>query len=243
VPAEDEPLYAEQVVRLPSFVCYTPPPAPPPIPPLPARERGHVTFGSFNRAVKITPVVLETWARILHAVPGSRLLLKPTMEDAPATRERLLGPLARNGIDLSRIEILGTHQHREHLACFGRIDLQLDTFPHSGGVTTLDGLLMGIPCVTLLGDRPSGRSSASFLTALGLEDLVAHTVDEYVEIAVRLAGDLDRLAHERATLRERLLTSPIGDADQYTRAVEAAYRALWQRWCAARPASPEKAAS
>jgi predicted O-linked N-acetylglucosamine transferase (SPINDLY family) len=223
-------------------VCYTPPPAPPPIPPLPARERGHVTFGSFNRAVEITPVVLETWARILHAVPGSRLLLKPTTEDA-TIRERLLAPLDRLGIAPDRIEVLGKSAHREHLASFGRIDLQLDTFSHSGGVTTLDGLLMGIPCVTLLGDQPSGRSSASFLTALGLEDLVAHSVDEYVEIAVRLAGDLDRLAHERATLRERLLASPIGDADQYTRAVEAAYRALWQRWCAARAADLQRTAS
>ena len=75
------------------------------------------------------------------------------------------------------------------------------------------------------------RSSASFLTALGLDDLIARTTDEYVEIAVRLAGDVERLAHERATLRERLLTSPIGDAAHYTRAVEAAYRTLWRRWC------------
>jgi protein O-GlcNAc transferase len=239
VPPHEERFYAERVVHLPNVLCYTPPPAPPPIPPLPALSQGFVTFGSFNRAVKITPVVLETWARILQAVPGSRLLLKPTVEDAPSTRERLLGPLARNGIDLGRVEILGQHPHLEHIASFGKVDIQLDTFPHAGGITTLDGLLMGVPCVTLLGERPSGRSSASFLATLGLGDLVAGTTDEYVAIAARLAGDLGRLSHERATLRDRLLASPLGDGDQYTRAVEAAYRGLWERWCDGQAARDE----
>jgi predicted O-linked N-acetylglucosamine transferase (SPINDLY family) len=231
VPPHEERWYSEQVVHLPNVLCYTPPTALPPIRPLPALENGYVTFGSYNRAVKITPAVLETWARVLLAVPNSRLVLKPSLPDTEATRDRLLGPLAQHGIDLDRVEILGRHNLYDHLDAFNRIDLQLDTFPHSGGVTTLDGLLMGIPCVTLLGERVSGRASASFLAALGLDDLVAHSVDEYVELAVRLAGDLDRLARERTTLRERLLTSPIGDGDTYTRAVEAAYRELWQAWC------------
>jgi predicted O-linked N-acetylglucosamine transferase (SPINDLY family) len=236
VPPEEEHLYAERIVHLPNVLCYTPPPAPPPIGPTPALSRGIVTFGSYNRAVKITPAVLETWARILHAVPGSRLVLKPLLPDDEAVRERILGPLARNGISTERIEILGKSPHDEHLASFGQMDIQLDTFPQTGGITTLDGLLMGIPCVTLLGERTMARASASFVTTLGLEDLVAHSIDEYVEIAVRLAGDLGRLTHERATLRERLLTSPMGDAGQYTRAVESAYRGLWRDWCAGRGA-------
>jgi predicted O-linked N-acetylglucosamine transferase (SPINDLY family) len=242
VPPEDVRWYSEEVIYLPNVLSYTPPPDPPAIPPLPALGRGHITFGSYNRAVKITPTVLETWAEILNAVPGSRLALKPTTEST-TTRERLLDPLARLGIDPDRIEILGKSSHLEHVASFGQIDLQLDTFPHGGGITTLDGLLMGVPCVTLLGDRVAGRTSASFLTAVGLGDLVARSIDEYVELAVRLARDVDRLVHERATLRERLLTSPIGDADQYTRAVEAAYRDLWTRWCVGRTASTQRKAS
>jgi predicted O-linked N-acetylglucosamine transferase (SPINDLY family) len=239
VPPHEERFYAERVVHLPNVLCYTPPPTLPPVTSLPAAGRGYVTFGSYNRVVKITPAVLETWARVLHAVPTSRLILKPSLQDTPATRERLVGPLARLGIEPGRVDILGASPHYEHLESFGTIDLQLDPFPHSGGVSTLDGLLMGIPCVTMLGERVSGRSSASFLTALGLEGLVARTPDEYVEIAVRLAGNVERLAHERATLRERLLTSPMGDAHQYTRAVEDAYRVLWERWCDARPAHRE----
>jgi len=94
-----------------------------------------------------------------------------------------------------------------------------------------------VPVVTLLGERVPGRTSASFLTTVGLADLVTPTLDQYVAVAVRMAGDLDRLAHERATLRERLLASPIGDAQRYTRVVEETYRSLWRRWCARRQES------
>jgi predicted O-linked N-acetylglucosamine transferase (SPINDLY family) len=131
------------------------------------------------------------------------------------------------------------HAYRMALALTPNIDLQLDPYPHTGGISTLDALLMGVPCVTLLGDRIPGRLSASFLTALGLGDLVARTLDEYVEIAARLARDTDRLVHEHATLRERLLASPILDAPKYARAVEDAYRMLWRRWCASQAASCE----
>lgn len=231
VPPTERGWYAEDVVYLPSVVCYTPPLVPPPITSLPALSRGTVTFGSYNRPVKITPTVLETWARVLTAVPGSRLVLKLGSQDSASARERLLGPLVRRGIDPTRVELLGASAHDEHMATFGQLDIQLDPFPHTGGVTTLEGLMMGIPCVTLIGERVPARLSASFLTTLGLGDLVAQTLDDYVAIAVRLAQDIDRLSHERATLRSRLLTSPIANASTYTRAVEAAYRTLWRRWC------------
>ena len=137
--------------------------------------------------------------------------------------------------------MLGHTNRLEHLAAHGEVDVVLDTFPHTGGVTTVEALLMGVPVVTLLGEGVAGRLSASFLTALGLEDLVAETPDAYVSVARRLAGDLDRLTTERTTLRERLLASPIGEAQAYTRAVEAAYRDLWCRWCDLTPLSaPER---
>ncbi|MGE3271976.1 MAG: tetratricopeptide repeat protein [Chloroflexota bacterium] len=231
VPPEDRRWFSEEVVYLPNVICFAPPPTLPEITPLPALERGHVTFGSYNRAVKITTPVLETWARVLLAVPGSRLVLKPAIEDTDGNWDRLLGPLLAHGIEGDRIEILGRSPREEHVASFGLMDIQLDPFPHTGGITTLEGLLMGVPCVTLLGDRIPGRLSASFQMTLGLGDLVAHSPDEYVEIARRLAEDVDRLARIRSSLREQLLASPIMDAPQYARAVEAAYRDLWRRWC------------
>jgi predicted O-linked N-acetylglucosamine transferase (SPINDLY family) len=140
--------------------------------------------------------------------------------------------LAARGIARERITVLGQSTRLEHLAAHDEVDLVLDTFPQTGGVTTVEALLMGVPVVTLLGEGVPGRMSASFLTALGLEDLVAETPDAYVDVAARLAGDLDRLAAERASLRKRLLASPIGDTRAYTRAVEAAYHDLWRSWCA-----------
>jgi protein O-GlcNAc transferase len=232
VPPDEQRWYAEEVVYLSGVLPLAAPYALPPVTPLPALSRGHVTFGSYNRPIKITTAVLETWARILLAVPDSRLLLKPGRQDSDATRERLLEPLVRLGVDPTRVEMVPLSAHDEHLVSFGQVDIQLDPFPQGGGITTAEGLLMAVPCVTLLGARLPGRVSASMLSAAGLDDLVAHGVEEYVEIAVRLAGNLDRLAHERATLRERLLASPTGNAALYTRAVEDAYRVLWRRWCA-----------
>jgi predicted O-linked N-acetylglucosamine transferase (SPINDLY family) len=230
VPADARNAYTEEIVDLPSVICYAPPTFAPPVGPLPALTRGYVTFGAFNRLPKISAETLATWGRVLIAVPTARLLIKsPGLENAPAC-ERLLAGLAAFGVEPERVSLLGSSPHPEHLAAHAEIDLMLDTFPHTGGITTLDALLMGVPVVTLLGQRVPGRLSASFLTVLGLADLVAQTPAEYVEIAARAANDLGRLAHERATLRDRLLTSPIGDGQQYAHAVEDVYAALWQRW-------------
>jgi predicted O-linked N-acetylglucosamine transferase (SPINDLY family) len=160
------------------------------------------------------------------------MVLKYAGLDEAASVARIRATFAARGVGPERVDVLGKSSRYEHLAAYGRIDVQLDPFPHGGGVTTYEGLLMGIPAVTLLGEGVPGRLSASFLTAIGLTDLVARNLDEYVEIATRLAADRDRLVRERSTLRERLLASPISDCDRYTRAAESAYRTLWQRWCA-----------
>ena len=232
IPPEREHWYHEQIVRLPSAVCYEPPPSMPEVAPPPIMEQGTITFGSFNRATKLSDQSLDLWARLLARVPDSRILFKsPGLDDAE-NRARILAAFAAHGVGAERIEILGRTPIYEHLAAYSKVDVQLDPFPHVGGATTFDGFLQGVPCVTLLGELITARSSASYLTLLGLDDLIARTPDEYVEIAARLADDPGRLARERTTLRQRLLASPLGNADVYTRAVEAAYRELWRRWCA-----------
>jgi protein O-GlcNAc transferase len=223
--------YTETVVPLPAVVCYEPPAGAPAVAPPPSAARGYVTFGAFNRLTKITPDTISAWGRVLLAVPDARLVVKSGgLEDGP-DRELLLGRLARLGVDARRVTILGGTPQPEHLAAHAEIDVLLDTFPHGGGVTTLDALYMGVPTVTLLGERVAGRLSASFLTVLGLERLIAGSVDEYVETAQEVAARPAWLAEERTTLRARLLASPLCDAQAYTRAVEAAYRGMWRRWC------------
>ncbi len=236
VPPEARAHFSEEVVYLPSIVSYDPPAWAPAVAPGPARTPGAVTFGCFNRLSKITPEVLEVWARILLRLPASRLLMKFNgLEDA-AQRARILAVFAGRGVDAARIELVGGSPQAEHLAAYGRVDVALDPFPHGGGVTALEGLWMGVPAITLAGDRVVGLLGPSFLTTVGLHDFIATTADAYVDIAVRVAADIGRLAELRPGLRDRMLASPLCDHAAYTRAVEAAYRAMWRRWAKDRPA-------
>jgi predicted O-linked N-acetylglucosamine transferase (SPINDLY family) len=231
LPPQAEHWYHEKIVHLPSIVCYQPFGSVPDVAPAPLVERGTVTFGSFNRATKLTAGTLDLWARVVASVPGSRMVLKSPALDDDENRARILAAFAARGVAAERVAIQGQTPSYAHLAAYGQIDVQLDPFPHGGGATTFDGLLQGVPCITLLGELIQARASASFLTTVGLTDLIARTPDEYVEIAGRLAADPDRLRHERATLRERVLASPLGNPSLYTRAVEQVYRTLWRRWC------------
>ncbi|MGE3271977.1 MAG: tetratricopeptide repeat protein [Chloroflexota bacterium] len=231
VPPETRRWYAEEVVNLPSLICYEPPDGLPEVAPPPSLTSGHVTFGAFNRLEKVTDGVRDAWAQIMATVPDAHLIVKTGGKDEQA-RQRLVDDLVARGVARDRITVRGNTTHREHLAAHNDIDILLDTFPHGGGVTSIEALLMGVPVVTVLGDRVAGRLAASFLTTLGLSDLVAASAGEYVKIVARLAADRDRLARERETLRARVLASPIADAGLYTRAVEDAYSELWRRWCA-----------
>jgi len=232
VTEEERARFVETVLDLPCAMAFEPPQDLPPVGPLPALARGGATFGSFHRLARLTPAVLDLWAQVVVAVPGARMLLKCSGLDDAAARERVLAAFARHGIGADRLTLLGATTRQQHLAAFGEVDIQLDTFPQSGGITTLEGLTMGVPSITLLGESITGRISASFLTVLDLKGLIARTPTEYVAAARRLTDDLGNLAQERATLRERLLASPVGDARVYTQAVEDVYRTLWQRWCA-----------
>jgi predicted O-linked N-acetylglucosamine transferase (SPINDLY family) len=225
--------YVEEVVDLPSALCYRLTDGLPEVAPPPILARGHITFAAFNRLEKVTPGTVAAWARILVAVPEARLLIKTPGGDDPRDRARLRDDLVALGVGPERIEIRGSTSQPEHYAAHAEVDVLLDPHAQVGGITTLEALMMGVPTVTLLGDGIHRRAGASFLTAVGLDQLIARSVDEYVEIAVGLAGRADWLASHRPTLRDRLLRSPIGDIPAYTRAVEDVYRGLWRRWCAA----------
>src|SRR5262249_24963765 len=136
------------------------------------------------------------------------------------------------GVPADRVTLLGWRDATEHFEVYQNIDLALDPFPHAGGMTTLEALWMGVPVVTCAGSTIPSRLAAASLTALGLTDFVAPDLDAYVELAVAKARDLDALGRVRASLRERIAGSDFGDPVRYARAVEAAYRKMWQRWCA-----------
>ena len=233
-PGMTDKFYTETLFRLPrSFLCYSPEPSAPAVEPLPALSTGYVTFGSFNILPKMTPAVVSLWSLILESLPGSRLQLKNNSLADSAMREQAYAQFAAHGITRDRIDLFGRQATLgEHLATYHRMDIALDPFPYNGTTTTCEALWMGVPVITLAGQAHAGRVGVSILNQIGLSSCIAATQDEYVMIANRLAKNLDELKQLRAELRNRMLASPLCDATGFTRAVEAAYREMWERWCA-----------
>ena len=232
IPPGHEKFYSESVVRLPGDnVCFAPPDYAPAVAPLPARERGFVAFGCFNAAGKISPEAIALWSRALVLAPGSRMLLKNFGLGVPECRERFIRLFSGHGIGADRLILEGPATHAELLAAYGRVDIALDPIPYSGGLTTLESLWMGVPVVTLPGETFASRHSASHLANAGYPELIAKDAGDYVAIALKLASDLDGLANLRARLRPKMAASPVCDGARYARGLEAAYRAMWRRWC------------
>ena len=231
-PPAERGLFAETCLDLPCAITFEAPSDAPAVGPLPALANGFLTFGSLNRFLKNTPEMLDLWARILVAVPGSRLLLKDRALHDSVTRAQILAAFAAHGVGPDRLSLLGHTSQRDHLDTYNQVDVVLDPFPMNGGITTWEALWMGPPVLAALGEKPGSRLSAAILVALGLEDWVAPTAEAYLALAVAKAGDLEGLARHRRDSRARILGSAAGDPVRYTRAVEAAYRAMWLRWLA-----------
>ncbi|MEN6630186.1 MAG: tetratricopeptide repeat protein, partial [Sulfuricella sp.] len=231
IPPEEKSLYTEQVRYLPNVVGFFGQEPFPAVGPLSALAAKSITFGSFNRLAKISRESLELWTRVLAAVPGSRLMLKSAEFDDIETRERVSRHFAEADIEPERLVMLGKTPWHEHMTAFNQVDIALDPFPQGGGVTALEGLMMGVPIVTLRCPTFAGRVSASILTTLGLNDWIAETPEQYLQIAIEKTQNLEALANLRQDLRGRFMSSAIGDADLYVKAVEIEYRHLWQEWC------------
>jgi protein O-GlcNAc transferase len=233
-PPGAEQFHTEKLMRLEGpFLCYRPPrDAPEPTLP-PALAKGHVTFGSFNMHHKITPEVAAVWSRILEGVPSSRLLLKSFYLNDETIRRRMRGLFTAHNISSGRIDINKWMGERvDHLAAYGEVDVALDPFPYNGTTTTCEALWMGVPVVTLIGDRHSGRVGLDLLMRVGLVELAAPDAEGYVRVAVKLARDLPALAKLRQNLRKTVKDSPLCDAKRFTHEFETALREMWRQWCA-----------
>jgi protein O-GlcNAc transferase len=229
IPPEEESGFIEKIEHLPVVVPWDPQGYCPLVERPPALRQDFITFGCLNRAAKITEETFDLYARVLQAVPRSRMLFKAPDYELPKALERVLQSMTSRGIERGRIGVMGKTTTFRHLQTYEGVDIALDPTPHSGGLTALEGLWMGVPPITLVGRRPVARLAASFLTAIGLPEFIATTPDEYVEIARRSVSNLQRLATLRATMRERMRHSPLMGPG-YVRAVEASYRGMWHRW-------------
>ncbi|HXC59612.1 MAG TPA: tetratricopeptide repeat protein [Steroidobacteraceae bacterium] len=229
---EEEPFFSEKIWRLAeSYLCFTPPTEDGTIGPLPALAAGHITFGSFNSLLKVTDEVIALWARVMHAVPGSKLLFKAPQLTEPGVRQRLGQQFTAHGIDGHRLIFENQVPRADYLKPFNRIDIALDPFPYTGITTSVETLWMGVPFITLAGRTFLTRQGVGLLANAGLPEWIATDHDDYVNRAVRHASDLETLQRIRRELRPRLLASPIFDAARFAGHFEKAMRGMWQTWC------------
>jgi protein O-GlcNAc transferase len=225
--------YTERSFRLPeTFWCYDPLVHEPEPSPLPALQRGRVTFGCLSGPTKRNARVIALWSRVLRAVEGSRMIVLAWPGDS---RKIVHDAFAREGVDPGRIEFVEFRDRSNYFRVYHDIDIGLDTVPHNGGTTSLDSYWMGVPVITLVGTTVVGRAGLCFASNLGLPELVAQTPEGFVEAAVALSGDLPRLATLRAGLRQRMERSPLMDAPRFARSFESALRSMWCEWCARSP--------
>lgn len=228
-PTGTEAQFVERIIRLPGGrFCYSPVPWMPAVPPASTFARSHITFGSFNNTAKLNEQVLDTWSAILRAVPHSRLVLKWRTFQDEDLRATTLAAFAARGVTAERIELRGASFHNALLQEYADIDIALDPFPFTGGLTSCEALWMGVPVITWPQSRVVSRQTFAFLSAIGLPELAAHCGEDYLRIAVGLANDRPRLQALHADLRERMRRSSLCDVAGFTGTLENALTDLYQ---------------
>jgi len=228
-PGTDLSVYSEQTMLLPNtYWCYQPAIKPRISDSSPFSSTGFITFGCMNKFAKVSAPALNSWLQILKSVPDSHFILHCNQG---VHRQAVLERFTQAGIAPDRIELVGLQPLEQYFDVFNRIDIALDPFPYNGGITTCDALYMGVPVVSLSGKTAVGRAGHSILTNVGVPELIAETPEEYVQIAVKLAGDLPRLKELRSSLRRRMEESPLMGAKSFAREVELIYRDIWRKWC------------
>ncbi|MBV9459041.1 MAG: tetratricopeptide repeat protein, partial [Bradyrhizobium sp.] len=231
IPAEVRPLFAERIHDLPAFITIEPPPDIAPTP-LPALGNGYVTFGVFNRADKISDAALSVWSKLMQAVSDSVIVVKSGVLNDALVRDTLIARFVASGIAEDRLRCIGSTPRPEHLALVSTIDIMLDPFPQTGGVSTWEPLQLGVPVVTKLGNAHAARCGGAIVAAAGLADWVAEDEESYIEIARRWASSPGELAALRARLPAQVLNCAAGNCLTYVSHLEQGYRKFWRDYCA-----------
>ena len=221
--------FTEKILRLQhSHFCYMWHDAPMEIKPAPCLKNGYVTFVSFNNFTKVTDETLSVWSKILERVPNSRLYLKGKAFRSQYGIDLAVSRIKAAGMPIERVRMEADEM--VYLAKYAETDIALDTFPYPGGGTTCDALFMGIPVITLVGERHNGRFGYSLLHNMELDELCAFSEEEYIDKAVELAHDYNRITEYHLTLRRRMSQSPVMNDSIYMSELEAAYEKIYKAW-------------
>jgi protein O-GlcNAc transferase len=224
-------LNTETLWRLPDiFAAYSPKETSPAVidhPPF--EDNGYITFGCFNNFTKVTDPVLQTWAKIMEAVPDSRLIIEIAGIQSKKIRGDVERRMIKHGLPLDRV-ILEPRKPENQYVLYSKIDIALDPFPAVGGTTSMDTLWMGVPFITLAGEHFGSRMGVSILSNVDLKELIAENTDQYIDIATIVAKDKNKLKQMRHNLRDRFAASPAMDKERFARNMDAAYRQMWKKW-------------
>ena len=232
-PPASQATYTETLVSIAGgATIFRPPSSSPLVAPLPALENGTITFGSFNNGNKLNAFTLDLFARVLHAVPGSRLMLKLPRGDDLEVQQRYGQWFDERGINIDRLIFKGRLPDYEYLRVLGQVDMGLDAYPYNGAISTLEALWMGVPVLTLSGEVHVSRVGRNLLGRLGLEMFASQEVEVLVDKAVAFSQQVAQLSQIRQGLRTRMLQSPLCDPGRYAGELERAYRRMWQQWIA-----------
>ena len=232
-PEKTEQFHSEQLIRLPhGFLCYQPPANSPKVNSLPALDKGYITFGSFNNLAKISEQTISCWAKILHAVPQSHLILKTKPLQDQDICDRIYRLFEQEGITRERLTLLGwTATTEDHFRLYHQVDIALDTYPYHGTTTTCEAMWMGVPVITLAGKTHVSRVGVSLLSTVGLSEFITNSEEEYIDKAVSLSQDIPRLKQLRDSLRNKMHQSSLTNGQTITTDLESAYCQMWLKWC------------
>ncbi len=229
-PSGAEEWFSEPLIRLSGGrLVYTPVPWAPVESARPSLRRGYITFGCCNNSAKLNEQVLQLWSSILKQVPESRIVLKWRTFNDPELRRKITSLFTAHGVEPARVDLRGPSFHVDLLKEYADIDIALDPFPFTGGLTSCEALWMGVPVVTWPQSRAVSRQTYAYLSAIGLPELAARDADDYVRVAVELANDSERLSALSIGLRQRMQASSLMDVTGFTRQLEHGLVNLYQR--------------
>lgn len=233
IPKNKTCFYTETPYRFKDgYLCFTPPKEEITISSPPVINNKHITFGCFNQLKKMGDEVVELWANILHKVPNSKLFLKSAaLDNNNKAQHETLDKFIKFGISPDRLILEGRCSRSDYFKTYNKIDIALDPFPYTGGTTTVEGLWMGVPIVTLQGSHYVSRMGVSILNTVGLTDWIATDKADYINLAVKKAEDISSLTTLRKNLRTQMLTSPLCDSSRFARKFESALQEIWLTYC------------
>lgn len=234
-PKKEDRFFSEKIWNLPeTWLCLTPPILPRLVANLPALSNKYITFGCFGNLSKMNDQVVNIWAAILRKHPHSKLFLKSKQLADPKIIDDVQRRFFSHGITVHQLTLEGPNSRVAYLEAYNRVDMVLDTFPYPGGTTSIDALWMGVPVLTLKGNRFLSRLGESIVTTAGLPQWIAEDHNDYVSKATAFASDIETLAHIRATLREHVALTALFNEQQFAKNFEKALRGMWQERCRSR---------